>query len=49
MMNPDGSGKENLTANAAQNTSPAWNPDGKKLAFVSTRHGGSDIYTIELK
>ncbi len=27
----------------------ALSPDGKRLAFVSTRRGGSDIYLIEVK
>jgi TolB protein len=44
-------GKEllNLTDNKAQDTSPAWHPSGKKLAFVSTRAGGSDIFVLDVK
>ena len=48
-MNADGTGLRNLTAHPAQDTSPAWSPDGKKLAFVSTRDGGSDVYVVEVK
>jgi TolB protein len=48
-MNADGTGLVNLTDDAAQDTSPAWSADGKKLAFASTRHGGSDIYVIDVK
>jgi TolB protein len=48
-MTNEGKELANLTANKAQDTSPAWHPDGKKLAFVSTRDGGSDIYVIDVK
>jgi TolB protein len=49
LMTADGKELVNLTDNKAQDTSPAWHPDGKKLAFVSTRSGGSDIYVLEVK
>ena len=39
----------NLTGRDAQDTSPAWSPDGKTLSFVSTRDGGSDVYVIPSK
>jgi Tol biopolymer transport system component len=38
VVNPDGSGLQNLTNNpndpAARNIRPAWSPDGQKIAFV---------------
>jgi TolB protein len=48
-MNEDGSRLINLTSHKARDTSPAWSPDGRKLAFVSARDGGSDIYVIDVK
>jgi TolB protein len=38
-MNPDGTDRKQLTNNAAYDTSPAYSPDGNKIAFVSQREG----------
>ena len=32
----------------AQNLSPAWSPDGKRLYFVSNRQGIGDIYSVDV-
>jgi len=50
VMNADGSGRTNLTSDdphrPAADTSPAWSPDGTRLAFVSDRDGNLEIYTM---
>jgi len=38
-MNPDGTGQVNLTNSAADEQSPAWSPDGNRIAFDS--NGGA--------
>lgn len=47
-MNSDGSGVSRLTDNAMQED-PAWSPDGRRIAFPSTRpiQGGLDIFVID--
>ncbi|GEM_PF-413927 len=37
VMNADGSGQTRLTYNPANDLSPAWSPDGAKIAFTSDR------------
>ena len=46
VMNADGSGTRKLTHNALLNAEPAWSPDGRKIAFRSTRNGNRDIYVM---
>ena len=48
VMNPDGSGKENLTQSGAFDAFPSWSPDGTRIVFSSNRSGGTDLqlYTI---
>ncbi len=37
-----------LVSNPADETRPLYSPDGNRLAFVSTRTGGGDIYVLTL-
>ena len=45
-MDTDGGGQTRLTENAGEDHSPAWSPDGQRLAFVSTRDGNAEIYVM---
>ncbi len=45
-MNADGSGQRKLTRNPAFDGDPAWSPDGRSIAFRSTRDGNTDIYVM---
>jgi Tol biopolymer transport system component len=55
VMKADGSGVRQLTRNSrtaagapAQDQAPAWSPDGRRLAFASTRDGGEpEIYVMQ--
>jgi|GEM_PF-2023615 len=38
-----------LTAHASVNTSPTWAPDGQRLAFVSDRAGGPNVWISHLR
>ena len=48
VMNADGSGSRRLTHNRAYDGEPAWSPDGRKIAFRSTRRvgGNREIYVM---
>jgi Tol biopolymer transport system component len=46
VMDADGRNQRRLTRNASPNTNPSWSPDGKRIIFVSTRHGNPEIYTM---
>jgi Tol biopolymer transport system component len=45
-MNPDGSGVVDLTNHPAQDTDPAWSPDGSKIAFNTNRDGNCNLYVM---
>jgi dipeptidyl aminopeptidase/acylaminoacyl peptidase len=38
-----------LTKNAFSESSPRWSPDGKQIAFASTREGRVDVYVMDAK
>ena len=46
VMNADGSGERNLTRNPAFDGGPAWSPDGREIAFRSTRDGNTEVYVM---
>ena len=37
-----------LTTNPARDSSPAWSPDGRKIAFISNRSGEAQIWLIDV-
>src|SRR6266550_1730473 len=47
-VHPDGSGLERLTDGPAFDDQAALSPDGKTLAFVSSRSGQADIWKLDL-
>jgi TolB protein len=46
VVNPDGSGRRNLTRNPTFDGQPAWSPDGRRIAFASKRDGEWGIYVM---
>lgn len=46
-VRPDGSDLMKLTNGESRNFQPAWSPDGKRIAFVSSRSGSNQIYIMD--
>lgn len=46
VMNAYGSGQKKLTDSSADDSSPAWSPDGSKIAFMSNRANSLDIFIM---
>ncbi len=44
---PDGSALANITNNVSLDFHPVWSPDGKKIAFASSRDGSDQIYIAD--
>jgi Tol biopolymer transport system component len=49
VVNTDGSGLRNITADPAEDSSPSWSPDGRRLAFKSSREDRGDIWTVDVR
>jgi len=45
----DGTGSRRLTSSTGTNRSPEVSPDGRRVAFVSTRDGNPDLYDVALE
>ena len=48
LMKSDGSEMQQLTDDPASDNSPVWSPDGKKIAFISTRGDKPQIYVMDV-
>jgi Tol biopolymer transport system component len=46
VMNADGSGQRRLTRNPADDTTSAWSPDGRRIAFTSNRDDNFEVYVM---
>jgi Tol biopolymer transport system component len=47
-MAATGGRRVQITSHPSYDDGPAWSPDGTRIAFVSTRSGNFDIWTIEV-
>ena len=48
LQNIDGSKRRRLTENDWNDGTPAWSPDGARIAFVSTREDGPRLFTVSV-
>src|SRR5580765_8470724 len=44
----DGSARRQITRDAASSWKPRWSPDGKRLAFLSSRGDGTQVYVLRM-
>src|SRR5258705_12345615 len=47
LIDDKGQGARNLTNSSAENSYPAWSPDGKSIAFASDRDGAMNIFVMD--
>jgi Tol biopolymer transport system component len=48
VMNSDGTGLQNITQDAYDDTGPSWSPDGTEIAFASNLSGTYGLYTVQI-
>ena len=48
VMNPDGSGKRNLTRHPGFDSAPDWSPDARKIVFSTKREGNFEVYVMNV-
>jgi Tol biopolymer transport system component len=46
VMAADGGDETKITHNTVDDITPAWSPDGSRIAFSSRRHGNADLYLV---
>jgi len=45
-MRADGSDRQRLTKDEASDTQPDWSPDGRQIAFISSREGSGQLWVM---